>query len=186
MENDYRDLISRNIVQDMMEGVLAIRFDGTISYVNNAAEKILGRERAEMEGKKFATLFFGDEENDEFNQTVLDAIYDSDTVHEKLVPYFKGDKMAQLHVITSVLRNMGEKVGVVIVIGDVTELAELKIRSAEQIPSSRRFRRPSMSDPPTRRTTRATWCISPRRSCRGSKRRTILGNSTRTAAGTSS
>jgi PAS domain S-box-containing protein len=132
MENDYRDLISRNIVQDMMEGVLAIRFDGTISYVNNAAEKILGRERAEMEGKKFATLFFGDEENDEFNQTVLDAIYDSDTVHEKLVPYFKGDKMAQLHVITSVLRNMGEKVGVVIVIGDVTELAELKIRSAEQ------------------------------------------------------
>ena len=43
MENDYRDLISRNIVQDMMEGVLAIRFDGTISYVNNAAEKILGR-----------------------------------------------------------------------------------------------------------------------------------------------
>ena len=74
MENDYRDLISRNIVQDMMEGVLAIRFDGTISYVNNAAEKILGRERSEMEGKKFASLFFGDEENDEFNQTVLDAI----------------------------------------------------------------------------------------------------------------
>ena len=115
MENDYRDLISRNIVQDMMEGVLAIRFDGTISYVNNAAEKILGRDRTEMEGKKFASLFFGDEENDEFNQTVLDAIYDSDTVHEKLVPYFKGDKMAQLHVITSVLR-----------------IAELKIRSAEQ------------------------------------------------------
>lgn len=132
MENDYRDLISRNIVQDMMEGVLAIRFDGTISYVNNAAEKILGRDRTEMEGKKFASLFFGDEENDEFNQTVLDAIYDSDTVHEKLVPYFKGEKMAQLHVITSVLRNMGEKVGVVTVIGDVTELAELKIRSAEQ------------------------------------------------------
>lgn len=132
METDYRDLISRNIVQDMMEGVLAIRLDGTVSYVNHAAETILGRNREDMEGKKLATLFFDDEENDEFNQTILDATYDPDTVHEKLVPFYKGGKIAQLHVITSVLRNMGDKVGTVIVIGDVTELAELKIRSAEQ------------------------------------------------------
>ncbi len=135
VESSRQELIHQSIIQDMSEGVMTIGLGGVISTVNPAAEKILGRSAKELEGNKFAVAFFGCEENDEFNQAVLDALYDKDAVHEKFVPYFTGKETRQLHVTTSFLHKGDERVGVIVVISDITELAELRdaVKAMERI-----------------------------------------------------
>ena len=133
MEGTIHSQISDIIVKDMMEGVIAVNCEGVISYVNNATEMILRKSRNQLEGKSVVVAFFGSEINDEFNQTIMDAIYDKEgAVHEKLVPYYADGKVIQLHMIASVLREKEKKVGVIIVLGDVTDLVEQKVRAANQ------------------------------------------------------
>lgn len=123
---DNAALIHRSIMQDMTEGVMTVGFDGVISYVNPAAAQILGMEAKELVGKKFARCFFEYSENDDFNQTILDAVYDSATTHKNIVPYFTGRETRQLHVTTSYLHDTGKKVGVIAVLSDISELTELR------------------------------------------------------------
>ena len=130
IENDW---IRESVLRDMSEGVMAIGLDGRIAYLNPAAEAILGLDGARVLGMRFAAAFFGRSENDEFNQTVLDAIYDPEVKHTSLAPYDTGAETRRLSVLTSLLKRGGEKAGVIVVISDITELAELKIRYAEQI-----------------------------------------------------
>lgn len=111
----------------MSEGVLTIGFDGRISMVNPAAERILDRSAAELTGKKFAACFFDYAENDAFNQTVLDAIYDPSASHESIVPYYTGSATRQLHVTSSFLHgDKGERVSIIVVLSDISELVELR------------------------------------------------------------
>ena len=133
MDGTIHSQISDIIVKDMMEGVIAVNCEGVISYVNNASEMILRKTRDQLEGKSVVSAFFESEINDEFNQTIMDAIYDKDgAVHESLVPYCANGKIIQLHMIASILRENGKKVGVIVVVGDVTEFVEQRARAAEQ------------------------------------------------------
>ena len=54
---DHTELIRESIIRDMSEGVMTIGFDGIVTYLNPAAEKILAREAAEMVGQPFAMCF---------------------------------------------------------------------------------------------------------------------------------
>ena len=133
MDGTIHSQISDIIVKDMMEGVIAVNCEGVISYVNKATEAILRKSKSQLEGKSVVAAFFGSEINDQFNQTIMDAIYDKEgAVHEKLVPYYADGKVIQLHMIASVLRENEKKVGVIIVLGDVTDLVEQKVCAAEQ------------------------------------------------------
>ena len=121
------ELIRDSILQDMSEGVLAIGFDGRIVLVNPAAERILNRTSQELTGHKFAACFFGSEENDAFNQTVLDAVYDPSATHENIVAYNNGLQTRQLHVTTAFLHDdAGRRVGIIAVLSDISELVELR------------------------------------------------------------
>lgn len=128
-----RDLIRESIIRDMSEGVVVLGLDGSIKTMNPAAERILDRSAEQLIGKKIATAFYEHSENDAFNQAVLDAVYDPTIMHRHLVPFFTGDKTRQLRMMTSYLRDGETPVGIVVVLGDVTELAELKIQYAQQI-----------------------------------------------------
>lgn len=121
----------------MSEGVMSIGLDGVITYVNPAACRILEKDADSLVGHRFMRCFFGYEENDAFNQTVLDAIYDADVSHRNVVPYYSGSKTLQLHVTTSYLRKGEEKVGVVMVLSDISELSELRdaVKAMERIKS---------------------------------------------------
>lgn len=132
---ENRLLIQESILRDMSEGVITIGLDGLISSVNPAAAKILGREEAALAGKPFARCFFLYEENDAFNQLILDAVYDSESSHEGIVPYFTGEEMRQLRVTTSYLHEGERKIAVIAVLTDITELAELRdaVRAMERI-----------------------------------------------------
>lgn len=134
-DSEKTSFIDKSIIRDMTEGVLIIGLDGIISSVNPAAESILGKNAENILGKSFATAFFEFKENDEFNQTVLDAVYDTSTIHENMVPYFTGNETKDLFVKTSYLHEDEKKVAVIAVITDVTELNELRdaLKAMEEI-----------------------------------------------------
>ena len=130
-----KELIRENVMRDQAEGVIALGFDGTISYLNPAAGRILGMDITDMQGKRFVEFFLEHEENDDFVQTVLDAIYDKKHAHNEVVPFFTGAAVRQLHVMTSFLYDGSAPAGVIVVLNDITELAELKIEYARQMTS---------------------------------------------------
>lgn len=129
------ELIHKSIMRDMTEGVMTIGFDGVITYVNQAAASILAMEPEDLMGRKFLQCFFEYPENDAFNQTILDAVYDSATTHRNIVSYYTGTDLRQLHVTTSYLHDDGRKVGIIAVLSDISELTELRdaVKAMKQI-----------------------------------------------------
>ena len=84
---EREDRIHNSIIEGMSEGVMAIRFDGVIELANEAAQDILGKTEAELVGNSFVRAFFDEDENDEFIQSVLDAVYQTGRRLESYVPY---------------------------------------------------------------------------------------------------
>ena len=132
---DHREFIRESIIRDMSEGVMTIGFDGIVTYLNPAAEKILARKTDEIVGQPFALCFFDYPENDNFSQTILDAAYDRDHTHENVASYFTGEETRQLHVTTSFLHDGEERVGIIVVLSDISELVELRdaVKAMERI-----------------------------------------------------
>lgn len=122
-------------MRSMSEGVVSLGFDGFVKYANRAAVEILGFKEDEFIGKKFSTCFLNDDQNDEFVQVILDAIYDRTKVHEAIVPYRNGDVERQVRMVTSFLQENGVKVGIVCVFSDLSELFDLRdaVKSMERI-----------------------------------------------------
>lgn len=117
--------IYENMVQGMSEGVLLIDEKGKIQKINPAAKKILGLEHRKAAGG-IAALFLDDERNLEFVQLILDAVYDRGMSHNAVVSFFDGENEKQLFVNTSFLQKEEQKLGVTVVLNDVTELMELR------------------------------------------------------------
>ena len=124
------------IVRDMSEGVLCIGFDGKIIYVNEMAYQIL-EYAGKLEGQYFSSCFFEHEENDGFNQAVLDAVYDSEKTHKNIVTYYTGETTKHLNITTSYLKEDGKPIGIIVVLTNITELVELRdaVKAMQQIKS---------------------------------------------------
>lgn len=133
MINERKELIYESIIHDMSEGVMMINLDGIVESINPAAEKILGKKKDEVLGQQYVRMFIRDIENDVFNQSVLDALYDPTARHEKIVPWYNDGQVKQLYMVTSFLFREDQKIGTIIVFGDITELSELKVRYAKDI-----------------------------------------------------
>ena len=133
MGTERSELIHESIIRDMSEGVMMIGTDGMIESMNPAAEKILGKKKEEVLGQQYVRAFIRDVENDVFNQAVLDALYDPTARHEQIVPWHNGGQTKQLYMVTSFLFHEDQKIGTIIVFGDITELSELKVRYAKDI-----------------------------------------------------
>ncbi|MCR4705825.1 MAG: PAS domain S-box protein [Lachnospiraceae bacterium] len=118
--------LTESIIANMSEGIMTLSMKGKIVSLNPAGEKILDVAADEVVGKAFAGVFFSDERNDAFNQLVLDAIADPDTVKDAFVPYAHDDVIRQIRLLTSLQVVEGEKIGIIIVISDMTELFELR------------------------------------------------------------
>lgn len=116
---------------------MVIGLDGKIADMNKAAAEILCKDADKVKGKPFATVFFEYEENDNFNQSILDAVYDIGVSHNNIVDYYTGEKIKNLAIKTSYLHDGEQKVAVIAVISDISELYELRdaIKAMEKISS---------------------------------------------------
>ncbi|MDA8125310.1 MAG: HlyD family efflux transporter periplasmic adaptor subunit [Deltaproteobacteria bacterium] len=125
------DVIFRNVLESLSNGVMTIGFDGRILTFNAAAEAILGMKADEVLQKSFAEVFLPREGNDPFNQTILNAIYEADTIQNKIVPWQRsGDTVLTLEVTTSFLatdENGAKKnAAVIAVFSDISEIDRLR------------------------------------------------------------
>ena len=64
----------KEMVNRMIEGILAIGHDGTILFANPAASEMLGISRSRLIGKKVGALFLDNPINEDFVQCILDAV----------------------------------------------------------------------------------------------------------------
>ena len=133
--NGDLEFIRQRVIGDMSEGLMIIGLDGKVAEVNPAACAILCKPAEELAGNPFAASFFEYEENDAFNQTILDAVYEAGVSHKNIVPYFTGTDTKYLSVTTSYLLDGDKKVAVIAVISDISELYELRdaVKAMEKI-----------------------------------------------------
>ncbi|MCH5252911.1 MAG: response regulator [Lachnospiraceae bacterium] len=122
-QGDNKDLY-REIVTDMLEGVMVISMNGKITMLNPAAEGILGLTQDDI-GKAYGSIFLVREGTDDFNEVILNTIYEKKKVSNMPVDYELNGETKNLSLTTSYIHNKGEK-SVVVVIDDVTELNELR------------------------------------------------------------
>lgn len=122
-QNDYKNLY-KEIVTNLLEGVMVISMKGKITMLNPAAEHILGLTQEDI-GNSFLNVFLTREGTDDFNEVILDTIYEKDKVSNMPVDYMLEGEMRNLSLTTSYIHSDGEK-SVVVVMEDVTELNELR------------------------------------------------------------
>ena len=99
---------------------------GSITVFNSAASSILDTKADAVLDKPFASCFILDERNDEFNQKILDAVYNPDNVIDVITDYWHGNRKKTLRIITSLLKEDDEILGIIVVLSDLTELNDLK------------------------------------------------------------
>lgn len=130
--------IYKNILDNMHGGVLTVGLDGRILTFNPGAARILGVARDEVVGQVFAEVFMAREGMDAFAQTIMDAVYEAEVEHQRVIEVQYGDRTVSLAMTTSYLQSVrdGEvrKIGVIAIFSDITEikaLREAELRLAE-------------------------------------------------------
>lgn len=136
-DNEHSDiestLIYKNVLQNMQDGVLAIGSDGKIITFNSAAANIFMIDEKDFAGEHFTKIFsefLQDPRNDDLNDAILSAIYESTTTHHKDVKYYFNGSCKSLLVSSTALLidNKGSqiKIGMIIVISDITQRQRLE------------------------------------------------------------
>ncbi|WP_028574951.1 efflux RND transporter periplasmic adaptor subunit [Desulfonatronovibrio hydrogenovorans] len=126
----------QNILENMADGVMALDFKGRIIMFNSAAGRILGLDPEQAMGKPFAMIFLDQAEtNDQFNQVVLDAVYQQGIGLTSTVDFARPDSSTAILSITSSYlgREDGhqDKSGVILVFSDITEIKGLQKKQEE-------------------------------------------------------
>ena len=126
----------KEMVNRMIEGILAIGHDGTILFANPAASEMLGISRTRLIGKKVGALFLDNPINEDFMQCILDAVEIKNQPVRTVVPFkSKRGKKRHLQVATSYLENSELGVAVSMVLEDVSEIFALRdsVKAMKQI-----------------------------------------------------
>jgi HlyD family secretion protein len=116
------------ILASIADGVITLDQTGVITSLNPAAAEILGLEADQAVGSTYAELFFLQEENDDFNQLLLDLISTQETKPYAEVPFKRDDgELRHLALTTAMLGGSGEqRLGAVLAFMDITETHSLR------------------------------------------------------------
>lgn len=108
------------IFQTLNDGVMVVSLTGEILVFNQAAAEILDLPAEEVLGKRLIEVFFNDTaDNDEFTQTVFNAVHEKQETLRLSAPYVSPrGKRLFLEITTSYLED--DFKGVVVVFKDVT------------------------------------------------------------------
>ncbi len=128
--------IYRTLLENLSDGVMVIGFDGSVRLANTAFCRMFGLDPAEAVGDSFGELFVTFEGFDEFTQFVLDTVAERGEIARRITRVRAGEELRSLSVTTSSLTAEGERLAVIVVVSDITEVRELReteLRQAEVI-----------------------------------------------------
>ena len=128
MEIIEHESYPQRVLQDMTAAVLVLNRKGYIKYFNRPAAKLLELDESMEPGTTRFGLVAGNSENDEFNETILAALYEKKQTHTGKVRYRSpSGKLYYVHISSSFLDYPGaEKDEIVITISDETREKELQ------------------------------------------------------------
>ena len=114
----------KEVVTNMVEGVMVINLNGKITMLNPAAERMLGLTQDDV-GNSYGSIFMMREGTDAFNEVIFDTIQERGKASNVSVDFLHDGEIRNLTLATSYIHNKGEK-AVVVVMNDMTELNELR------------------------------------------------------------
>ena len=119
------------ILESLKDGVMTLDAFGKVLTFNSAAAEILCLKKEEVIGGNFGEIFLPREDNDAFNQAVLNAIYEEELVHHTLVPYHVAERLLTLAVTTSYLTAAAggetDKRTLIVVLSNITDTERYRI-----------------------------------------------------------
>jgi PAS domain S-box-containing protein len=137
-----KEIIVQNILESMSIGLLVIDGQGEIIATNDAVASSLGYTQEDLWGKGWAELFFVEENNEAFNQIIIDVITKQKIKMHQKVPYVKpSGERVQLAITSSYLRDQERAVGMVVLIDDITELERLHENEKRTLEEMNRLQR---------------------------------------------
>ncbi len=118
--------IYRTLLENLSDGVVVIDFDGSVKMANAAFCRMFGLDPDEVDGRSFGQLFLAFEGFDEFTQIVLDAVAERGDIVRRVTRIRFDEALRSLSVTTSCLMAGEERVAVIVVVSDITEVRELR------------------------------------------------------------
>lgn len=120
--------IAEVILTSITDGVVTLDQAGVISSINPAAAEILGLEPDQVLDQPYGVVFFMQEENDAFNQLLLDLVTSLETRPYAEVPFRRDDGDLRYLALTTALlqEDDRERLGAVLVFKDITAVHKLR------------------------------------------------------------
>ncbi len=118
-----RQILVQNVVKNIPVGLLVIDPGGGIMVASPSVEGLLGLPRASLEGAHWKVLLRPEPANEHFNRNVAEAVESGRAFRHCLADYLRPDGEARRFSLTaSCPENDGKRVGVTLLIDDVTAL----------------------------------------------------------------
>lgn len=134
-------VLYRSVFECQSDGVIAVDFDGVVMLFNRKAAEILQLDRNQVVGRSFAEVFLLADGLDDLSQAILDAVSERSVEERRVVSVRGGEQTRVLSVTSSYLQDStgdrAERLGVVAVFSDITELEELRHAEARMAESLR-------------------------------------------------
>lgn len=126
-------IIVKSILDSMTDCLIVINGDGEVLFANKNSDQILGFSSEDIREKGLGLTFFLQDENYDFNQILINAIWEKSIHDYKEVDYLHPDgEMRRLAATTSFLIDTCEKqnrlIGFVAMFRDITEVFLLRQR----------------------------------------------------------
>lgn len=140
----------RHVLDSMSDSLLVFGENGEIIYANKVTEDILGYSAADFRQQGLGRLPFLSEENYDFNQVIIEAIWKKSINNYSEVDYRHPDgRVKRLAVTTSYLIADGEHestfIGFIALFKDITEVFNLRRKEKELVQQTERIAREKIS-----------------------------------------
>ncbi len=125
---DRQSFVHENVLEQLLDGVMAVGMDSRVRTFNPAAARILGLDRNNVVGNTLAEAFISKEGFEDFVQAILDAVMAHSRTERRSVEVDLGDRRRVLSMTTSYLTSGSDDkpMGVIAVFSDITEMQALQ------------------------------------------------------------
>jgi len=142
-------IIIRNILDSMSDCLVVIDGNGDVLYANKNTQEILGCSFEELKEKGLGLIFFVRDENYDFNQILINAVWNKTVNDYSEVDYYHPDGVRKrLVVTTSYMREsadeQGRFIGFVAIFRDITEVSILRQKEKKLLEDRDRISRDKM------------------------------------------